>query len=167
MGRIARNAARAALIMLLVPALAACSARYRNHGYVPDDELLSELVVGLDTRASVEETVGRPSTTGLLQDSAWYYIASQFRHSGLYAPEEVQRQLVAIVFDDEGTVSNIARFTLEDGQVVTLSRRVTDSGVGEITLIDQLLRNFGRLNASDFLGSSASSSPAPGGLPGQ
>lgn len=162
---IGRKATRAVLMMLLVSALAACSARYRNHGYVPDEELLSELVVGLDTRASVEETVGRPSTTGLLQDSAWYYVASQFRHSGPYAPEEVQRQLVAIVFDEEGSVSNIARFTLADGQVVTLSRRVTDSGVGEITLIDQMLRNFGRITASDFLGTSSSTTQGQG--PGQ
>lgn len=162
---IGRKTAWLALIVLLVPALAACSARYRNHGYVPDEDLLAEIVVGVDTRASVEETVGRPSTTGLLQDSAWYYVASQFRHSGLYAPEEVRRELVAIVFDDLGTVSNIARFSLEDGRVVSLSRRVTDSGVGEITLIDQLLRNFGRLNMSDFLGSSAS--PDQATVPGQ
>lgn len=163
MARIVAQASRLALGLLLVAALAACAARYRNHGYVPDDELLSEIVVGIDTRASVEETIGRPTTAGLLSESAWYYVASQFRHYGARAPREVRRELVAVVFDsDDGTVSNIARFSLEDGEVVNLSRRVTESGVGEITLIDQLLRNFGRLNASDFLGASGGGATGPG-----
>lgn len=162
MQRIAGRVSRAALGLLLIAALAACAARYRNHGYVPDDDLLSEIVVGVDTRASVEETIGRPTTSGLLGETAWYYVASQFRHYGARAPREVRRDLVAVAFEGEGgTVSNVARFTLEDGKPVQLSRRVTESGIGEIALIDQLIRNFGRMTAGDIFGGGATSQGGP------
>ena len=43
-------------------------------------------------------------------------------------------------------------FTLEDGRVIALSRRVTNSNVKGISLIRQLLGNFGNFTAGQFLG---------------
>ena len=40
---------------------------------------------------------------------------------------------------------------LERGRVVTLSRRVTDTGVVDSGLLRQLLGNLGRFNPGDFL----------------
>ena len=40
---------------------AGCSAQYRNHGYVPSEEDLAEVVIGVDTRDSVAETLGAPT----------------------------------------------------------------------------------------------------------
>jgi len=51
-------------------------------------------------------------------------------------------------------VRNIERFGLERGQVVTLSRRVTDDNIADTTFIRQLMGNLGRFNAGDFLGES-------------
>ena len=59
--------------------------------------------------------------------------------------------MLAVSFDGNGTVTNIERFGLERGQVVTLSRRVTDSGVTNIGLLRQLMGNVGRVSASDLL----------------
>jgi outer membrane protein assembly factor BamE (lipoprotein component of BamABCDE complex) len=142
---------RRAAAGLALLALAACASQYRNHGYAPDESQLAEIVVGVDTRASVEETIGRPSSTGVLQESGWYYVASRVRRSGARAPEEVEREVVAISFDNDGVVSNVERYGLEDGRVVALSRRVTETNIGRITLIQQIIRNFGRIDIGEAL----------------
>ena len=130
----------------------ACSPVIRNHGYVPVEEDLALLSVGLDTRESVTAAIGPPSAGGVLNESGFYYVASRFRHFGVLAPRETNREIVAISFDDAGVVSNIERFGLEDGQVVALSRRVTDSPVQNSTFLRQLLGNLGRFDTSAAFG---------------
>ncbi len=138
---------RGALTLVLVGALAAsaCSPIYRDHGYVPTDQDLALVEVGKSTREDVGTAIGRPSSAGLLEGSGWYYVGSRWKYFGARAPEEIDRQVVAVSFTEAGIVSNVERFGLEQGQVVTLSRRVTESNIKGIGLIRQLLGNFGRI----------------------
>ncbi|MEM6276059.1 MAG: outer membrane protein assembly factor BamE [Pseudomonadota bacterium] len=148
-----RKVSRLVGALVLAAALSACTAQFRNHGYAPTDDELSNVIVGVDTRATVEDTIGRPSTSGVLSDSAFYYLSDRRRSFGFLEPQVVDRQLVAISFDGEGLVQNIERFTLQDGRVVPLSRRVTDSSVQNSTFLRQLLGNIGNFNPGSFLGS--------------
>ncbi len=141
----------AVCLALGVMALSACSEVIRNHGYAPTDEELLEIVVGVDTRGSVEEAVGKPTTSGVLAGGDWFYVSSRVRHFGARAPEELSREVVAISFDDADTVKNIERFGLERGEVVTLSRRVTETSVRSGTFIRQIIRNIGRIDAGTLL----------------
>ncbi|PWE33962.1 outer membrane protein assembly factor BamE [Maritimibacter sp. 55A14] len=151
---------RALVAALGLAGLAACATQYRDHGYTPPETELENVIVGVDTRGSVEETIGRPSSTGVLEDSAWYYVSSRMRHFGALKPKEVQREIVAISFDDADVVSNVERFGLEDGRVVALSRRVTETSIRDMTLLEQLTRNFGRLGLADTIGGGQ---PGPNG----
>ena len=139
----------AAIAMVL--AVASCSATFRNHGYVPSDEELSQIVVGQDTKQSVNTLVGQPSAGGVLDGEAWYYVESRFRHYAYQAPQEIEREVLAISFDGNDRVANIERFGLQDGRVVTLSRRVTSSAVRDTTFLRQLLGNLGNINLGEFL----------------
>jgi outer membrane protein assembly factor BamE (lipoprotein component of BamABCDE complex) len=136
---------RWAVAFLLIVSTSACVAGYRNHGYIPPSEQLDEIVVGLDTRASVEDTVGPPSSAGILEAGGYYYVRSRVRSFAYFQPEVVEREVLAISFDGDGVVTNIERFGLEDGQVITLERRVTESSVVDRTFLRQLLGNFGRI----------------------
>lgn len=142
---------RRTVLAVAVAALAACTAQFRNHGYVPTDTDLAAITVGQDTRDSVLATIGRPSTGGILSDSGYYYVASRFRHFGPLAPQEITREVLAIRFSPAGIVTNIERFGLEDGRVVTLSQRVTDNNLRDTTFIRQLMGNIGRFDAGRFL----------------
>jgi outer membrane protein assembly factor BamE (lipoprotein component of BamABCDE complex) len=153
LGSGARIARRGLAFALVLSVAVACSPIYRDHGYVPADDELALLTVGEDTRDSVALTIGRPSAGALLGEEGWYYVQSRYRQVGPRAPQEIERQLVAITFDEAGTVTNIERFGLQDGRVVTLSRRVTDTNIKGASFIRQLLQNFGRVRAGDFLGS--------------
>ncbi|WP_373050842.1 outer membrane protein assembly factor BamE [Thalassovita aquimarina] len=147
-----RKTFRTAAAGLVMLAMAGCTALYRNHGYVPTDEDLSAVVVGVDTRDSVAETIGTPGATGVLNDSGYYYVQSRVRHYAYQRPEVVDRQVLAISFDKRGVVSNVERFTLEDGRVVPLTRRVTSSNIANKGFLRQLLGNIGQFRAGDFTG---------------
>lgn len=141
---------RLGLILGLL-AVTACAPVYRNHGYAPPDNELSAVQVGVDTRETVAEKVGRPSASGLLNDVGWYYVESRWKHYGAREPQEIDRQVVAITFTESGTVANVERFGLERGQIVPLSRRVTESNIKGVGFLRQLLGSFGRLQASEML----------------
>lgn len=129
--------------------LAGCSAQYRDHGYVPPPEDLAEVELG-DTRESVRETIGAPTTSALADESGYYYVSSRMRHFAWRAPEEVSREIVAVSFSDAGTVTNVERYGLEDGVAVPLERRVTESG-GSRGVLRQLLSRLGGFSPGAFL----------------
>ncbi|MEX0309940.1 MAG: outer membrane protein assembly factor BamE [Tateyamaria sp.] len=139
----------AGLALIVSFALGACTPTFRNHGYVPPEEDLAELAVGIDTRATVEDLVGSPTAGGVLEGGDYYYVRSRVRTFGATRPQVIDRQVLAISFDQEGILENIERFGLEDGRVVTLSRRVTENGVTNRTFLRQLLGNIGRVNPAD------------------
>ncbi|MDO8885166.1 MAG: outer membrane protein assembly factor BamE [Pseudotabrizicola sp.] len=143
---------RGVAVMCLVTALTACSPIYRNHGYVPAEEDLAQLVVGKDTRETAAPKVGRPSTSGLLNDTGWFYVQSRWEQRGGFAPQEIDRQVVALTFSERGVLQNVERFGLEDGQIVPLSRRVTETSVKGLGVLAQLFSSFGRLSAGQLLG---------------
>lgn len=151
LGEMAVRGVRVAVIGLMMVVIAACSPVYRNHGYVPNEDELAEIKVGEDTRETLAPLIGRPSAAALLNDEGWYYVQSRWKHSGARQPQEIDRQVVAITFTEEGVVENVERFGLENGKVVALSRRVTESNIKGIGFIRQLLGSLGKLNASDLL----------------
>ncbi len=132
--------------------LSACSATFQNHGYVPEQDALDELVVGVDTRGSLEDIVGPPSSTGVMDDEGWFYISSKIRHYAYLRPQVVEREMVAVTFGDDETITNIQRFGLQDGNVITLNRRVTELPVKGPSILGQILGTFGNINVADAIG---------------
>ncbi len=139
------------IVLALTLVIAGCVPIYRHHGYIPPEEDLAQIVIGQTTEMDLETLVGRPSSQGLLAGSGWYYVGSRWRHYGPTRPQEVSREVVAISFAENGTVANVERFGLEQGRIVVLSRRVTDSGVTSISAIRQILGNIGNLNAGSVI----------------
>ena len=56
------KAMRMVVALACAAVLSACVAQYRNHGYLPSDSELSDVIVGVDTRDTVAETIGVPGT---------------------------------------------------------------------------------------------------------
>lgn len=142
---------RKGAVLGLVLVIAACSAVYRNHGYAPSDQDLALVEVGVDTKDTVGQKLGRPSASGLLTDDGWFYVQSRFRQFGPREAQEIERQVVVVTYDESGTVENIARYGLEDGQVVEISRRVTSTNIKPLGLIRQLLGSLGRINPAGLI----------------
>ena len=111
---------------------------------------LAEISVG-ESRDSVAEKIGQPTAAGVVNETGWYYVESRFESYAYRAPQEIERQVVAITFDRGGRVRNIERFGLQDGEVIALNRRVTDSNIEGVSFIRQLLGNLGRVDAGTLL----------------
>ncbi|WP_436399432.1 outer membrane protein assembly factor BamE [Roseobacter sp. S98] len=139
----ASRALRLTGVAVVCTALSACSSLYSNHGYVPAQEDLDQIAVGVDTRSSVEETLGAAASSSVINDNAMYFVRSRFRQTAFFEPEVVDREVLAISFDSNGIVANVERFGLEDGNVVPLARRVTDTTVGDRSFLQQLFGNIG------------------------
>lgn len=131
--------------------IAACTTITRNHGYIPAEDELAQIVVGKDDRESVAAKIGRPSAQGLLNEEGWYYVQSRFETLGPREPKEVERQVLAVTFAPNGTVKNVARYGLEHGRVIELSRRVTESNIKSIGFIRQLMGSIGQMRATEFV----------------
>lgn len=140
-----------ALAAVLTLGLSACAAVYENHGFVPSDEELALVEVGKDTRESVAATVGRPSASGLLNDVGWFYVQSRWKRIGALEPKEVDREVVSITFDDKGVVENVERFGLERGQIVPISRRVTQPNIKGLGVLRQIFGSIGRISAGQIV----------------
>lgn len=128
-----------------------CSTLSDTHGYIPTDLELADVIVGRDTKDTVTRIVGRPGARGVIGDSSWYYIESDYERFLWRAPVEVDREVVAISFTENEVVENVERFGLEDGRVIVLNRRVTDSNVKGIGFLRQLFSNIGNLDGGQFI----------------
>lgn len=131
--------------------LSGCTPIVDRHGYAPSQADLETLIVGVDSRDSLRELVGPPSASGIVNEDAWYYVQSVHNTRGFTATKEVSRTVVAVSFDDAGTISNIEQYGLEDGRVIVLNRRVTDDNIKGVSFIAQLLGNVGNFTAEQFL----------------
>ena len=128
-------------------ALVACSPVVSRHGYVPIDEELEGIVAGIDTRGSVRRKIGRPGINGVFTDDGWYYVSTTIERRAFYAPEVVDRQVVAVTFDEVGIVTGVSRFGLENGRVVDLETRTTPTYGQQLTILQQLLGNLGAIDS--------------------
>jgi outer membrane protein assembly factor BamE (lipoprotein component of BamABCDE complex) len=144
--------AKGGIAAFMLAVLASCTAQYRLHGYMPSEADLQQIVPGVDTRSSVEDVIGVPNAAGVLNKSGFYYIETEVRHFAYQKPKVTSRQVVAITFDPDEVVANITTYGLEDGRVITLNRRVTQTSDGDIGFIRKLFGNIGGLTATDLLG---------------
>lgn len=141
-----------AVLALAFLGIAGCATLTDRHGYIPDAGLLADVEVGRDTKETVDRILGRPGIEGIVDDSGWYYVRSDYERFLWREPVEVDRQVLAVSFDEAGRVTNIERFGLEEGRVVALERRVTTSNTAGISFLRQLFSNLGNFNPGDFFG---------------
>lgn len=131
-------------------ALAGCAPTVQVHGYVPSPTDIAQVRPGADTMESVTEKLGRPSSSGLLRDSSWYYVQTTIENFTYNPPRVVDRTILAVDFDANGVVRDIGRYGLEDGRIVALTPRTTDTGGRTMGVLEQLFGNILNLDAESF-----------------
>ena len=135
-------------------AVSGCTESFRDYGFIPPQEELDAITIGQDTRDSLGQTLGRPASEGVIGETTWFYSQYRVRSYAWRAPEIVSREILAVSFANNGTVSNVETYTLADGQIVDISRRVTESSIREVSIFRQVMGNFGRINAGELINAS-------------
>ena len=134
---------RACISVAALVAVTACAPIVRQHGYVPTMGDRDALVVGADTKLTVEDTVGRPSDTGLRDGDSWYYVENTISTFLFFEPEVTDRTVLALDFDADGILQNISEFGLEEGRVVELTTRVTPTDRRRRNVLSNIFGNIG------------------------
>lgn len=145
-----KRVAALALVLALGGGVAGCSPVIENHGYAPDQTLLAEITVGQDTRDSVRRKIGRPGTTGAFNDQGWYYVSTTVERYTYHEPKVVDRHIVAVEFDDNNLVASVNTYGVEDGRVIDLATKTTPTHGRQLTVLQQLFGNFGRITGEDI-----------------
>jgi outer membrane protein assembly factor BamE (lipoprotein component of BamABCDE complex) len=152
---------RLALAALCVSAATACAPLARpvmdHRGYVIDPQAVSSIKPGVDNKDSVESRLGSPSTVANFDKTTWYYISSEERNFLFHRPQVTKGDVLAVKFDTDGLVSSIDRYDLKDGQDIAFVQRETPTKGKEMTFLQQMFGNFGRISA----GNDQSETPTP------
>jgi len=146
-----KRAACLVLVAMLGGAAGGCSPIVKNHGYAPDDTLLSEIQVGQDTRGSVRRKIGRPSTTGVFNETGWYYVSTTVEQYLYHAPKVINRRVVAVDFNGNDVVAAVNVYGVEDGRIIDLQTRTTPTHGRRLTILQQLLGNLGTVTGDDVI----------------
>ena len=128
-------------------AAAGCAPTTQVHGYMPPPEDIARIRPGFDDTGSVEEILGRPSSNGVLRDSAWYYVQTRVESFTYNPPRVVDRTVLAVNFDQRGVVRDVRRYGLEDGRIIDLEDRTTETGGREMGVLEQLFGNILNIDA--------------------
>ncbi|MBN8552353.1 MAG: outer membrane protein assembly factor BamE [Caulobacterales bacterium] len=138
-------ALRAAFLASAVLAIAACSPQVSRHGFQPVDVQPADIVVGTDTRDTVQARLGSPSVVSTFEpESVWFYISQTTAKYTFNLPEVTQRSVTQITFDDSGRVIGVENLNLEDGRELAFNDRETPTRGRELTVLEQLLGTVGR-----------------------
>jgi outer membrane protein assembly factor BamE (lipoprotein component of BamABCDE complex) len=119
-------------------ALMACTPVISQRGYLPDPVAEASIKVGTDTKTTIQQRLGDPSTSATFGDDAWYYISSTERQIAFFDPTTTKRKIMAVHFDKDGKVTDIKHYGLKDGHVVAFETRTTPAKGRELTFLQQL-----------------------------
>ncbi len=147
MGRkvLGANVLRASAAVALMAAGAACTPVREFHGFVAEDaDATSSVQVGVDTKTTVQQRLGSPSTTAVLDQTAWYYVSATQERFAFYHPRTSDRSVMVVRFDANDTVTEVDHFGIERGRVISYNTSETPTRGRELGIVEQIFGNIGR-----------------------
>ena len=129
---------------LLTVSIMACAPVIDNRGYFFDDRSLETIKKGVTTQTMMRDSFGSATTVSTFNDNAFYYIYSRFVTESYRAPIEVDRKVLAVYFDKKNTVRDVAVYGLEDGIIIPIVARTTQTQGSELSALQQIFGNIGR-----------------------
>lgn len=136
-----------AAIVAMGTALSACGPRVYSGGNKPLSSEIARIKPGEQSRSEVQRLLGSPSSRSLYGEEVWFYISQTKESVAFFAPEETERNVIAIAFDDQGTVKRVDQLGLGDGEMIAFAEKTTPTAGHNMTIIEQMVGNIGRFNA--------------------
>ena len=136
----------AALAVAVLVPLAACStggigkmSKTTHHGYVVSATALEQIPVG-SSRDQVIIALGSPSTTANFGGEVFYYISQTKHQTVAFMPEKVvDQRVLAVYFNENETVEQIADYGMKDGKVFDFVTKTTPTRGRDENFLQQVL----------------------------
>ena len=139
---------RVFVFSLLTCLFISCTTNIKNHGYIPSKSDLDTLVIGKDNKESVSKKIGLPATAGL--EGSFYYVRSKFNAPGFRSAQLIDRTVVLLSFDKRNFLKNIETFSVDKKTVVRLDYRVTETGLENKNILQQIIGSISGPSASSL-----------------
>ena len=125
-------------------ALSACnSQQVLLHGAIVKQDQIDLVPIG-SSREQVLLTLGTPSTTGTFDNEVFYYISQRKTKNYAFQKGKVTDQkVIAVYFDEESQVKQLANYGLQDGKVFDFIARTTPTSGRDRTFLAQLFSGSG------------------------
>lgn len=137
-----------ALTIIALAALSGCAGSRikQTQGYIVDETLVASVQPGVDNRASVEKTLGRPSWASEFDTGEWYYVTRNSEQVAFLAPKPTSQSIIIISFDPTGAVTKVAREGLEKVASVKMNGDSTPTLGRDSSLLQDLFGNIGQVS---------------------
>ena len=118
--------------------LLGCTPVVNQRGFLPDPSGEASVKIGTDTKTSLQQRLGDPSTQATFGTDSWYYISTLEKQIAFFDPRIETRSILAIHFDKDGKVTDVKHYSLKDGHVVAFETNETPARGRELTFLQQL-----------------------------
>ena len=124
-----------------------CTPLRQHQGYIVDADLVNAIQPGVDNRASVVQTLGKPTLTGQFGGGDWYYVARDTHNLAFRTPKAEGQLTLQISFDSAGTVTAIRRGGLDQVASVAPYGKTTPTLGKKRGFFEDLFGNIGAVGA--------------------
>lgn len=140
---------------MAVALLAGCASMgvKAHKGAVVDPQLASAIQPGVDNKASVEKTLGRPSFTSQFTPNEWYYVSRDTSQFAFRNPRVTQQTVYRVRFDPAGNVVGIDKSGRELIAAIDPTDRKTPTLGRARSFFEELFGNIGTVGAPGLPGS--------------
>ncbi len=106
--------------------LAACAKDtfVTNTGNMPSEDKIERLATGMP-QEQVREILGSPSSVVSLDRNTWIYMSADIEQIAFMRPQETERRLLVVKFDDSGKVADIKHIDKSKGKELQVSEQET------------------------------------------
>jgi outer membrane protein assembly factor BamE (lipoprotein component of BamABCDE complex) len=147
-------------------AVTCCSPDIEQRGYLPAHDQIAQIHPGKTTKDQVVQILGSPSSIGVFDPNAWYYISKRTSQTSFFLPKTTDQQVFIVDFNKDGVVAAVDHKGLKDAENITPAPGATPAPGRELTFLEQVIGNLGRFSNSAGGGGGASEGAASGGTAG-
>ncbi len=109
--------------------LAACASDdlFVTHtGNMPSEDKIAMVFKG-QSKKDVWEILGSPSTIVPLDKDTWVYMSSEIKQVAFMPPEEIERDVLVVKFDENDNVSSIEKLDKNQGENLEVAQEQTQN----------------------------------------
>ncbi len=135
----------AAVALSCAVLLGACTPITQYQGFQAVEANPKDVKVAVDTKSTVMERLGSPSSVAAFDPNTWYYITQISDQVAFRNPIVRRRDIVAIAFNKaDERVTAVNTYSLKDGHVIAFNNRSTPTRGRELSWVEQILGNIGQ-----------------------
>lgn len=145
----------------LALAAGGCTSIRDHRGFLVDQSLVESVQPGVDNKASVQATLGRPTFASQFGDAAWYYVAVDTRQFAFKRPRATSEMVLRVRFDADGKVLGVDKAGMDRVVALNPDKDKTPTLGRTRTLLEDLFGNIGVVGT----GGPGGQGPGQGGGP--